>query len=103
MVYLTFILLCWWHVLHAWQLHFHISTNPELWDLLKQWIRMTSQDEFDAAWIKIQDIAPQNFVDYLKQYWMSDKVVRMWSAVYRTERTIFVACDTNMLIEAYVT
>ncbi|KAJ7112174.1 hypothetical protein C8R44DRAFT_632265, partial [Mycena epipterygia] len=62
---------------------------------------MTNKVEFDAAWSKVQDIAPQSFVDYLKQYWMSEKVVRMWSAVYRTERNIFEACDTNMLIEVW--
>ncbi|KAJ7903943.1 hypothetical protein B0H13DRAFT_1620966, partial [Mycena leptocephala] len=33
---------------------------------------------------------------------MLEKIVRMWSGVYRTERDIFQACDTNMLIEAYV-
>ncbi|KAF8170157.1 hypothetical protein BJ912DRAFT_997691 [Pholiota molesta] len=31
--------LCWWHVLHAWQQHFVTSSFPELWDLLKKWIR----------------------------------------------------------------
>jgi hypothetical protein len=39
--YRSFILLCWWHVLHNWQKHFHIPTNEALWDLLKKWIRMT--------------------------------------------------------------
>jgi hypothetical protein len=41
-------------------------------------------------------------VNYLTQYWMPERVVRMWSAVYRTARTIFEDCDTNMPIEAYV-
>ncbi|KAJ7900815.1 hypothetical protein B0H13DRAFT_1622250 [Mycena leptocephala] len=99
--YHSFILLCWWHVLHSWQKHFHIDAHPELWDLLKRWLRMTEKSEFDAAWVKIQNIAPVSFVDYLKKYWMLEKVVRMWSGLYRTERDIFEACDTNMLIEAY--
>ncbi|KAJ7511852.1 hypothetical protein B0H11DRAFT_1653261, partial [Mycena galericulata] len=45
--------------------------------------------------------APAGFIEYLNSYWMTDKVVRMWSAVYRTSRNIFEACDTNMLIEVW--
>jgi hypothetical protein len=101
-VYLAFILLCWWHVLHAWQQHFRISDHPDLWELLKRWIRMTNKPEFDAAWIKIQAIAPRSFVEYLSKYWMTEHVVQMWSGVYRTARNIYEACDTNMLIEAWV-
>jgi hypothetical protein len=100
--YPVFILLCWWHVLHAWQQHFHIPSHPELWDILKAWIRVTDLNEFKATWAKIKTIAPTEFVKYLDQYWMSDQVVRMWSAVYRKDRTIFENCDTNMLIEACV-
>ncbi|KAJ7347674.1 hypothetical protein DFH08DRAFT_960107 [Mycena albidolilacea] len=100
-VYHSLILLCWWHVLHAWQQHFHISQNPELWELLKKWVRMTHEDEFNAAWAEIQRIAPPKFVVYLKQYWMPAHVVRMWSAVHRKDRTIFECCDTNMLIEVW--
>ncbi|KAJ7659111.1 hypothetical protein DFH06DRAFT_898626, partial [Mycena polygramma] len=44
---------------------------------------------------------PPSFTQYLKKYWMADDTVRMWSAVYRTPRTIWEACDTNMLIEAW--
>jgi hypothetical protein len=97
-----FILLCWWHVLHAWQKHFHITSHPELWDLLKRWIRMTDLNEFNTAWAKIQAMAPTKFVKYLNSYWMSPQVVKMWSAVYRKDRSIFELCDTNMLVEAYV-
>jgi hypothetical protein len=57
------------------------------------------RDEHDHA---LRNIAPVSFVNYLKKYWMLEKVVRMWSGLYRTERDIFEACDTNMLIEAYV-
>jgi hypothetical protein len=98
--YRTFILLCWWHVLHDWQKRFRITSNEDLWELLKKWIRMTDRSEFDAAWIKIQEIAPDDFIVYLKKYWMPEKVVKMWSAMYRTPRSIFEECDTNMPIEA---
>jgi hypothetical protein len=100
--YQAFIFLCWWHILHSWQQHFHISTHPNLWELLKKWIRITDKAEFDATWVKIQEIAPSSFVNYLTQYWMPERVVHMWSAVYRTARSIFEDCDTNMPIEAYV-
>ncbi|KAJ7832372.1 hypothetical protein B0H13DRAFT_1654230 [Mycena leptocephala] len=98
--YRTFILLCWWHVLHDWQKRFRITSNGDLWELLK-WIRMTDRAEFDAAWTKIQEIAPEDFIVYLKRYWMPEKVVKMWSAIYRTPRSIFEECDMNMPIEAW--
>ncbi|KAJ7730820.1 hypothetical protein B0H16DRAFT_1280607, partial [Mycena metata] len=44
---------------------------------------------------------PNEFSGYLKQFWMSEKVVKMWSAVHRTGQNIFEACDTNMLVEAW--
>jgi hypothetical protein len=47
-------------------------------------------------------MASPAFVQYLTTYWMPEHVVRMWSAVYRKDRTIFEACNTNMLIEACV-
>ncbi|KAJ7491811.1 hypothetical protein B0H11DRAFT_1718643 [Mycena galericulata] len=62
---------------------------------------MTDKSEFDAAWTKIQELAPASFVQYLNQYWMTDKVVQMWSGMYRTGRNIFEQSDTNMLIEAW--
>ncbi|KAJ6551883.1 hypothetical protein B0H19DRAFT_940892 [Mycena capillaripes] len=57
---------------------------------------MTDITEFNTTWVKIQALAPLDFVKYLSQYWMIDRVVRMWSAVYRKERSIFEACDTNI-------
>ncbi|KAJ7468310.1 hypothetical protein B0H11DRAFT_1645644, partial [Mycena galericulata] len=45
--------------------------------------------------------APQGFVQYLMDYWMREDVVKMWSAVFRTSRSIFENCNTNMLIEAW--
>ncbi|KAJ7175419.1 hypothetical protein C8R46DRAFT_890736, partial [Mycena filopes] len=62
---------------------------------------MQDAAEFNATWVKIQEIAPQTFIDYLKRYWMSDTVVNMWAGVHRTGRNIFEACDTNMLVEAW--
>ncbi|KAJ7159086.1 hypothetical protein C8R43DRAFT_1124721 [Mycena crocata] len=102
-IYITIILLCWWHVLHSWQKYFKIAAQPELWELLKRWIRITDADEFEATWVKIQALGKPDFILYLKKYWMTEKVKRMWSGMYRTERSLFEACDTNMLLEACVT
>ncbi|KAJ7164673.1 hypothetical protein C8R43DRAFT_987894 [Mycena crocata] len=100
--YNAFILLCWWHVLHAWQQHFHIPQEPELWELLKSWLRITDRAKFDQRWAKIKQTARSvKFIQYLEKYWMPEHIVRMWSAVYRKDRNIFEACDTNMLIEAW--
>lgn len=65
------VLLCWWHVLHAWQQHFNPKDFPELWDLLKKWIRMTDKEEFLAAREKIRTLAPNSFDDYLEKNWMN--------------------------------
>ncbi|KAJ7030978.1 hypothetical protein C8F04DRAFT_1263252 [Mycena alexandri] len=46
-------------------------------------------------------MAPKTFKDYLIRYWMPAHVLRMWSAVYCMPRSIFEACNTNMLIEAW--
>ncbi|KAH6905406.1 hypothetical protein BKA70DRAFT_1225782 [Coprinopsis sp. MPI-PUGE-AT-0042] len=40
-------------------------------------------------------------VEYLAKYWMSDDMVKMWSATNRTTRDVFQDCDTNMLLEAW--
>jgi hypothetical protein len=63
---------------------------------------MDDKKEFEAAWAKIQQTAPLNFVSYLLGTWMKDEVKQMWSAVYHGSRNIFEMCDTNMLVEAYV-
>jgi hypothetical protein len=96
------ILLCWWHVLHAWQQHFHISDYPELWTTLKGWLRITDQQAFDVTWEKIKLLASPSFLTYLQTHWMTPVFLRMWSAVYRQGRNINEMSDTNMLIEAYV-
>ncbi|KAJ7154347.1 hypothetical protein C8R43DRAFT_885158 [Mycena crocata] len=93
------LLLCWWHVLHAWQQHFVTQHHPLLWEKLQAWIRITDQDEFDACWAEIRSLAPPSVVTYLEEHWM--KVVELWSAVFRLDRTIFDLGDTNMLVEAW--
>lgn len=96
----TRLLLCWWHVLHAWQQHFNINAFPTLWQKLKKWIRITDEEEFEAYWVDIQQLAPSSFRDYLEKHWMNEQ--SFWSAVHRKGRSIDELSDTNMLIEAYV-
>jgi hypothetical protein len=101
------ILFCWWHVLHAWQQHFIPEHYPELWELLRQWIRVTGQNEFDLIWKKIQILAPASFREYLATYYLggngqwSDP--KYWSGIHRVGRNILEEGDTNMLVEALVT
>lgn len=92
------IYLCWWHVLHAWQQHIAIHSFPDLWKLLKEWIRLTGVAKFDEHWAKIQQLAPPSFIEYIRTYWLP--VRAMWSARERVGRTIFEYSETNMLIEA---
>ncbi|KAL0058830.1 hypothetical protein AAF712_014481 [Marasmius tenuissimus] len=92
-------LLCWWHVLHAWQQHFVVQHYEELWRLLQKWIRIAGKEEFQAAWEQVQKLAPLSLVEYFRVYWLPD--VEMWSAVFRRDRTVFELSDTNKLVEAY--
>lgn len=94
------IYLCWWHVLHVWQQHIIISHYPELWELLKKWIQITDQKEFDEMWKKMQTLALSSFLDYIKETWFP--VVAMWPAVFQVDRSIWQDCDTNMLLEVLV-
>ena len=96
----SFLLLCWWHVLHAWQQHFVISHHPELWMLLKEWIRITDEDTFNQQWESIKHCAPASVIDYLEKEWLNDR--DLWSAIARKDRSILELGDTNMLVEAYV-
>ena len=91
------ILLCWWHVLHAWQQHFVTAHHPELWDLLKKWVRLTDENDFDMQWEKIKKIAPPSVIKYLEKDWLPDR--NMWSAVARSGRKVWELGDTNMLLE----
>jgi hypothetical protein len=94
------LILCWWHVLHAWRQHFVTSHHPELWTLLKDWIRLTDQDKFNIQWEKIKLIAPLSVAQYLETEWLGDQ--SLWLAVTRNGRSIQELGDTNMLVEAYV-
>ncbi|KAE9389420.1 hypothetical protein BT96DRAFT_834937, partial [Gymnopus androsaceus JB14] len=98
---LVFLLLCWWHVLHAWQQHFSTTAYPELWEKLKAWIRVTDTDTFHSMKAEIFALAPQSFREYLETYWLTDSFLPMWSAAYRTKRSIFQDINTNMITEAY--
>ena len=95
------ILLCWWHVLHAWQQHFRIGDHPAVWEMLKKWICITDPVDFDKLWLEIKAQSPETLTAYLEKHWLPQKYKVMWSAVYRTGRTIFENCDTNMLVEAW--
>jgi len=98
---LSVVWLCWWHVLHAWQQYISIQHHVELWDMLKRWVRITDKAKFWTAWEDIKQIAPKSVVDYLQDNWLCDFYVQMWPAFYRTKRTIYQKCDTNMLVEAW--
>jgi hypothetical protein len=92
------VLLCWWHVLHAWQQHFIPSHYPELWTILKAWVRDTNEADFAAHWAQIQSLAPSSLLDYFQKHWLPYR--DLWSAIYRQNRHVFELCDTNMLVEA---
>lgn len=96
------LLLCWWHVLHAWQQHFVITHFTELWEKLKTWICITDTDLFWARWEEIKALAPDSIIQYLEEYYMGEATLKMWSAVYRKDRNVFELGDTNMLVDAYV-
>ena len=74
------VFLCWWHVniLHTWQQHIVISHYPELWNLLKGWIHLMGEAEFNECWTKIQALAPTSFIEYIQVYWLPEWP--MWSA-----------------------
>ena len=92
------LLLCWWHVLHAWHQHFMMTHYPDLWALLKKWPCITTQEEFDDCWAKIQKLAPESLIGYLRSNWLNE--TKLWSAIFRQDQTIFEVCETNMLVEA---
>jgi hypothetical protein len=91
---------CWWHVLHAWQSHFVVTHFPELWDILKKWIRVEDKTEFETTWMKIQSIPPPSIVEYLNKYYIPTQ--SLWSAGNRQGQSVLTEGDTNMLVEAYV-
>lgn len=96
----SWLLLCWWHVAHAWQQHFVISLYPELWEKLKSWYHITDEAEFQKCWAYIQELVPKSFIEYIKTYWLPVK--KLWSAIHCKNHTVFEQSDTNMLVEAWV-
>jgi transposase-like protein len=94
------VLLCWWHVLRAIRMHFRTEEFPELWERVREWVKVTDQTKFNSLWewIQTDPSVPKSFVDYLQNNWMG--IVPLWSAIYRKNRSIFQEGDTNMLIEA---
>ncbi|KAF8958308.1 hypothetical protein BDZ97DRAFT_1614760, partial [Flammula alnicola] len=44
-------------------------------------------------------MAPQSVIEYLETHWLKD--IRLWSAVFRKDRTVFQTSNTNMLVEAW--
>src|ERR1700720_1261908 len=74
------LLLCWWHVLHAWQQHFIVAHYPDMG------IRLTNCKEFIDCWMDIQKIAPPSFILYLENTWL--KQWHMWSATERQNHTV---------------
>jgi hypothetical protein len=100
----TVVLLCWWHVLHAWRKHFSTTAYPELWSVLKGWLQEMDRAEFWATWARIQAMdaedCPQSVKDYLHAEWLDAKYLPMWAAWARVGRYITEESDTNMLVEA---
>jgi hypothetical protein len=76
------ILLCWWHVLHAWCQHICIDSFPEVWELLKLWIQVDSPESFDLMWSKLVEKAPALFIQYLKQYWLPGAYIQVYNILY---------------------
>jgi transposase-like protein len=96
----TTLLLCWWHVLRAMQMHFRTEEFPEVWERVREWVKMSDQATFDSLWewFQTNPSVPRSFVDYLQTNWMS--IVSLWAGISRKNQTIFQEGDTNMLIEA---
>ena len=48
------ILLCWWHVLHAMQLHCcWMKEFPKLWECVYEWVKTPDLSKFDSWWNEI--------------------------------------------------
>ena len=94
------LLLCWWHVLCAIWMNFHMEEFPEVWDHICEWVKTLDQSKFDTIWewLQTDPLVPQSLRDYLKINWMT--IVPLWSGTMRKERTIFQEGDTNMVIKA---
>lgn len=71
---LAMILLCWWHVLHAWQQHFAITHYPEAWSALKELVRAPTASVFASVYKKFKSNAPASLIEYLDAEWMTGKL-----------------------------
>ena len=94
------VFLCWWHVPHAWQDHFITHHFPKLWGILKDWIQLKEDTEFNEQWIHIQKFASLSLIQYFKDHWLP--IGPMWSAQTQKGHTIFEFSKTNMLIKACI-
>jgi hypothetical protein len=63
------------------------SYFPELWELLKKWLCMVDEGEFEATWLKIRGITLPKFIEYLEDYWMSPDIKFMWSGIFHRAAT----------------
>lgn len=77
----TTLLLCWWHVLRAMQMHFCMEEFPELWECVREWVKTPNQSRFDSVWewIQTDTSVPLSFIDYLKLNWMG--IVPLWAGI----------------------
>jgi hypothetical protein len=80
-------------------MHFRTEEFPEVWERVREWVKMSDQAMFDSLWewFQTDPSVPRSFVDYLQTNWMS--IVSLWAGISRKNRTIFQEGDTNMLIE----
>ncbi|KAJ7118188.1 hypothetical protein C8R44DRAFT_587722, partial [Mycena epipterygia] len=46
--------------------------------------------------------SPGEHIRYLEKNYLGEETLKLWSAVFCKDRTIFKLCDTNMVVEAYV-
>jgi MULE transposase domain len=95
-------LLCLWHVLCMFRLHFVMDQFQALWARVKSWVRTENSDKFDQIWAEISadPTILQSFMDYLDKDWMAKD--HIWSLSKQTECSLLEEGNTNMLIEAYV-
>ena len=87
------LLLCWWHLAHAWQQHFVTAHYKDLWVELKKWYWIATKADFDVCWERIQALAPVSIIKYITQHWLPH--LHLWSTMYREGCSIFEQCDTS--------
>ena len=69
------VLYCWWHVLRAIQMHFHINAFLKLWTLIQDWVHTTDEAEFNTWWAQMQmdTLYPDTVIVYLAWDWVPCK------------------------------